>query len=79
MFGPPRFRRGRRTSPSLAIGLACVALPPLPRHRPVLLGTTSPFVVLAGSTATNTGPSVLNGDLGVSPARHSSASACPPS
>ncbi|QEC50725.1 DUF3494 domain-containing protein [Baekduia soli] len=33
----------------------------------VLLGTSSPFVVLAGSAASNTGPSVLNGDLGVSP------------
>jgi type VI secretion system secreted protein VgrG len=33
----------------------------------VLLGTAAPFVVLAGSAATNTGPSVLNGDLGVSP------------
>ena len=34
---------------------------------PVNLATVSPFVVLGGTTVTNTGPSVLNGDLGVSP------------
>ncbi len=67
MFGPPRFRRGRRNAAALVIGLACVALPAAAQASPVLLGTTSSFVVLAGSTATNTGPSVLNGDLGVSP------------
>jgi len=34
---------------------------------PVILGTANGFVILAGSTVTNTGPSVVTGDVGLSP------------
>jgi hypothetical protein len=51
----------------LASGLAFAALPAVASASAVNLGTASPFVVLGGSTVTNTGPSVLNGELGVYP------------
>jgi hypothetical protein len=68
MLVPIRFARGRRAGIALAVGLGCVIVAAVAAQAsPVGLGTAQPFVVLAGSTVTNTGPSVLNGDLGVAP------------
>jgi hypothetical protein len=50
----------------LASALALFAVPAA-GAAPVNLATVDPFVVLGGTTVTNTGSSVLNGDLGVAP------------
>jgi hypothetical protein len=59
-------RRGRLAGIALAMVVA-FAMPAAARAAPVDLATAGPFVVLGGTTVTNTGPSVLNGNLGVSP------------
>jgi hypothetical protein len=62
-----RFKRPGPAGVALVLSLAFAAVPVAAQASPVNLGTTAPFAVLGGSTVTNTGPSVLNGDLGVAP------------
>jgi len=57
----------RLTGIAIVVSLAFAALPVAAQAAAVNLGTASPFVVLGGAAVTNTGPSVLKGDLGVSP------------
>jgi hypothetical protein len=67
MSNPIHLRHARRAGIALAMCFAFVSVPAIAQAAPVNLATASPFVALGGSTVTNTGPSVLNGDLGVAP------------
>jgi hypothetical protein len=67
MSSPIHRKHTGRAGIALAIGLALATVPAAAQAAPVDLGTTKPFVVLGGQAVTNTGPSVLNGELGVSP------------
>ncbi|MCZ4124210.1 ice-binding family protein [Streptomyces sp. H39-S7] len=50
-----------------ALMVAMASSPALATATPVPLATADSFAVLAGESVTNTGPSVITGDLGVSP------------
>jgi hypothetical protein len=58
-------KRTGRVGAALAVGCAIAA--PGAHAAAINLASASPFVVLGGAGATNTGPSVLNGALGDSP------------
>lgn len=66
MSNPTHLRRARRAAIALSVGLA-FALARAAAQAQVGLGTAGSFVVPGGAGVSNTGPSVLNGDLGVSP------------
>jgi hypothetical protein len=67
MHRRPHGRNPRATGLLLATLLIAGSLASTAQAASVPLGTADSFAVLAGSTVTNTGPSVISGDLGVSP------------
>lgn len=55
---------------NFVLAMVTIAIPfhtALAQDTPPALGTAQSFAVLAGSAATNTGPTIVTGDLGVSP------------
>ncbi|MEA2217542.1 MAG: hypothetical protein QOJ35_168 [Solirubrobacteraceae bacterium] len=62
-----RLNRTGRAGLALAVGFTLAGVPAAAHAAPVDLATAGSFVVLGGQTVTNTGASVLGGDLGVAP------------
>src|SRR5512133_1582806 len=62
---PARARTFGLAAIASVLALAVLAGTALAAQPPVGLGTADSYAVLAGQTVTNTGPSTINGDLGV--------------
>ena len=67
MSNPVHRNRFWRLGVAMAAASAFVAFPAGAQAATVELGTAESFVVLGGESVSNTGPSVLTGDLGVAP------------
>jgi hypothetical protein len=80
ILGTPDSRRRQSVGQWLACvaALAAVTLTAPLAAQTVTMGTAADFGVLGGSAISNTGPTIINGDLGIHPGNASSVTGFPP-